>query len=196
MTRSTVPVRDGLPTSKELTHALAKLQIPLDRDAIGLGHMTEDRKVAALTAILNAWTQAYVMRAVEETKLGVEEYYMLVESSQAEVSVSPSAPELSPLIDTNMLVERMKWTEAHLAAVDGFSGRTMANPMRGIMQSLIGLVEQWRDAMGDPAARLGDLDASLADGSAGAEHMRQMVASVQELGELLFGPREPGADDA
>jgi hypothetical protein len=194
MTRSTVPVRDGLPTSKELAQALAKLQIPLDRSI--LSDMSEDRKVAVLTGILNAWAQAYVSLAVEETGLGVEEFYLLVESSQSEVSSSPAAPEQARLIDTNMIIERMRWTEAQLAAADRFSGRTIADPMRGIVQCLIGLVEQWRDSMGDPAARLGDSDARVADGEAGAEQVRELAGRVQDLATLMFGTREPGTGGA
>ncbi|MFF4699971.1 hypothetical protein [Streptomyces chattanoogensis] len=194
MTRSTVPVRDGLPTSKELTQALAKLQIPLDRSI--LENMTEDRKVAALTGILNAWAQAYAMTAAEETKLAPQEFYLLVESSQGEVSASPGAPEQAPLIDTNMIIERMRWTEAHLAAVDGFSGRTIADPIRGIMQSLIGLVEQWRDSMADPASQLGDFDTHVSDAEAGATHVRELAVRVQDLATLMFGTPEPGASGA
>ncbi|ANZ13364.1 hypothetical protein ACH4YO_41685 [Streptomyces noursei] len=194
MTRSTVPVRDGLPTSKELTQALAKLQIPLKGSI--LENMTEDRKVAVLTGILNAWAQAYAMTAIEEAKLGLEEFYLLVESSQSEVSLSPSAPGQAPLIDTNMIVERLRWTEAHLAAVDGFSGRTIADPMRGILQCLIGLVEQWRDSMADPAAQLGDSDTRFADSETGATHVRELAVHIQDLATLMFGTPEPDTGGA
>jgi hypothetical protein len=180
-----VPVRDGLPTSKELAQALAKLQIPLDRSI--LDNMTEDRRVAVLTGVLNAWAQAYVSLAAQETGLGVEEFYLLVESSQSEVSSSPAAPERARLIDANMIIERMRRTEAQLAAADRFSGRTIAAPMRGIVQSLIGLIEQWRDTMADPGAQLGDSDARFADGDVAAQQMRDLAARVQDLATLMFG---------
>ncbi|GGZ70078.1 hypothetical protein [Streptomyces bluensis] len=98
------------------------------------------------------------------------------------------------LIDANMVIERMRWTEAHMAEMDGHTGRTVAAPMRGIMQSMIKLMEIWRDSMADDSRRLGDSDVHLVEPGDTHHHIREMAERVIDLQTLLCGSPEDTRD--
>lgn len=153
-------VRTTPPSTRDLWEVMIRLRIvpPLDK----MGHMSQGRELTELCALLVAWSPVFLHLSYPYSNLSQQGFERLVREAQANVSgETPYATQQTPA-DLNMLVERMRWLEAHLQAVDGGLRDSLAEPVRGIIRVLTLLMEDWwevqtdanRHFIGEPGSRV------------------------------------------